>query len=208
MSKRVFRYFFSFLETQEKWLNKMACNGFRLIRTTKLSYEFETCERAEYEYCVEFIADKSYKEAVKYREFLEEMGYRTFTKNLHINYSIGKMKWRPWAKGAGQIATNPGAFNKELLILEKKRDGKPFELHTDYNDLIQYYTPIRNSYLTVVALMIFILLGSCMFDLLNNEITSAEKIMLAAICVLSLIPTIKYSKIIQNYKEMLKTNEH
>lgn len=30
MSKTVFRYFFDFLDGQEKWLNKMAARGYRL----------------------------------------------------------------------------------------------------------------------------------------------------------------------------------
>ena len=43
MSKKKYRYFFSFLEGQERWLNKMAGEGYRLVRTAKLMYEFEPC---------------------------------------------------------------------------------------------------------------------------------------------------------------------
>ena len=40
-------------------------------------------------------------------------------KNINLNHSIGKVRWRPFAGKYGQIATSPGNFNKELLIVEK-----------------------------------------------------------------------------------------
>ncbi|WP_018750576.1 hypothetical protein [Paenibacillus sanguinis] len=39
-----------------------------------------------------------------------------------FDFMDGKLRWRPYGKGWGQIATSPGTFNKELLILEKKRE--------------------------------------------------------------------------------------
>lgn len=127
---RVFRYFGGFLEAQEKWLNKMAEKGYRLVRTTSLMYEFDLCAPSQYEYQIEFMAGKDQSHVQDYRRFLEEMGYRTFTKNINLNFSIGKARWRPWAKGAAQIATNPGNYNQELLIVERERDGKLTSLHT------------------------------------------------------------------------------
>jgi len=120
MRKTVFRYFFDFLDGQEKWLNQMAAQGYRLIKCGKAWYTFETCQPGEYQYAVDFVADKGYKDSRDYRAFLESMGYRTFYKNINLNFSIGKVKWRPWAKASGQITTSPGTFNKELLIIEKK----------------------------------------------------------------------------------------
>jgi hypothetical protein len=76
------------------------------------------------------MAGKDQSHVQDYRRFLEEMGYRTFTKNINLNFSIGKARWRPWAKGAAQIATNPGNYNQELLIVERERDGKLTSLHT------------------------------------------------------------------------------
>jgi hypothetical protein len=95
---RVFRYFGGFLEAQEKWLNKMAEKGYRLVRTTSLMYEFDLCAPSQYEYQIEFMAGKDQSHVQDYRRFLEEMGYRTFTKNINLNFSIGKARWRPWAK--------------------------------------------------------------------------------------------------------------
>lgn len=207
MTIKIFRYFFSFFETQEKWLNKMAAQGWRLVRTTKLFYEFESCKPSEYEYCVEFVGDKSYKEAKEYKSFLEEMGFRTFTKNININYSFGKIRWRPWARGGGQIATSPGGYNKEILLLEKKNDGKPFELHTDYNDLIRYYRPIRNAYLCGLLLPLFMVIGNYVFDLFMVSINLYEKILVAIVALVLTIPIYKYSALIKKYKSILKINE-
>ena len=63
-----------------------------------------------------------------------DMGYKVFFKNINLNYSVGKVRLRPWAEMGGCIATNATTFNRELLIVEKSNDGKPFELHTSYAD--------------------------------------------------------------------------
>jgi hypothetical protein len=124
VSKTVFRYFFDFLDAQEKWLNSMAESGYRLKKCGKITYTFDECKPNEYEYSIEFVGDQSHSKAMDYRKYLDGMGFRSFTKNINLNFSFGKVRWRPYAKGMGQIATSPGGFNKELLILEKKRDGK------------------------------------------------------------------------------------
>ena len=50
MAKKYYRFFGSFLIAQERWLNKMADKGYRLIRTEKLLYEFEECPPARTRY--------------------------------------------------------------------------------------------------------------------------------------------------------------
>lgn len=104
--KRQYRFFGGLLNAQEKWLNKMASKGYRLVRVGKLLYEFEECEPEQKQYCVEFIGQKSKGSAEEYKNFLEDMGYKVFYKNINLNYSIGKVRWRPWAEKGGQIATN------------------------------------------------------------------------------------------------------
>lgn len=163
MTKTVFRYFFDFVEGQEKWLNQMAEKGYRLKACGQVWYTFESCQPNEYEYAVEFAADKSYKRSKDYKDFLESMEYRTFYKGINLNFSYGKVKWRPWAKGMGQIAVSPGGFNKELLIAEKQKNGEPFELHTDLKDMLSGYYTLRKVYLwstaqaLALAVMIFLL---------------------------------------------------
>ena len=91
MSKKCYRFFGGLLQTQERWLNKMA--------------------------------------------------------------QLGKLKFRPWAEKGGRIATHQTTFNRELLIVEKENDGRPFELHTFWEDQTEYYRSIRNPWLTLFVML-------------------------------------------------------
>ena len=157
MSKKCYRYFGGLLQKQEEWLNKMAEQGHRLIRVEKMLCEFEECNPGRVEYRVEYIGSKSQNDSQEYVQFLEDMGYKVFFKNINLNYSIGKVRYRPWAEKGGRIATNNTTFNKELLIVEKEKDGKPFELHTSFEDKIQYYESLRKPY--VIYFLLFLLTG-------------------------------------------------
>lgn len=99
----------------------------------------------------------SFHKSKDYSEFLKSQGYNVFYKNLNLSWSIGKIRWRPYGVGAGQIATNPGSLNKELLIVEKRNDGESFELHSTVEDKISYYEPMRNSCFSIAA---FVCIGT------------------------------------------------
>jgi len=160
MSKTCCRFFGGLLKAQENWLNRMSEKGYRLIRTGKLLYEFERCKPNQVKYCVEYIGQKSKDSAEDYHDFLEDMGYRVFYKNLNLNVSIGKLRWRPWAEKGGRISTNATTFNRELLIVEKENDGKPVDLHTSCEDKVSYYGNLRNQWLfLLLALAIFAVAG-------------------------------------------------
>lgn len=152
MSRTYIRFFGGFLTLQEWWLNKMARRGYRLVHTTKATYTFVPCRSGEYQYCVEFIGEKSRRSAQEYRAFLEEMGYKVFYKNINLNYSVGKVRWRPWAQSGGQLATHATTFDRELLIVEKKADGKPFALHTTYADRMAYIRRVQRPWLCFLVL--------------------------------------------------------
>lgn len=191
------KYFFfgSFLSAQEKWLNKMVSQGYRLVRTEKLMYEFEKCKPNEFQYHVEFIGEKSKAHAEEYKRFLEdEMGYRVMYKNINLNYSIGKVRYRPWAEKGGRIATNSTTFNRELLIVEKGNDEKPFELHTSYDDMISYYKTLQKPWLYM--LIIFGILGIIM--------RAAAGVIFAAA---SLVPVLIYNTLISKIKREATTKE-
>lgn len=157
MNKKCYRFYGGLIRSQEKWLNKMAEEGWRLVRTGKLLYEFEKCQPGQYQYRVDFVANKSQRNAQDYARFLEDCGYRVFFKNINLNYSVGKVMVRPWAEPGGRISTNATTFNRELLIVEKENDGKPFELHTTYEDKIAYCKQIRAPWLFMFVM--FALLG-------------------------------------------------
>lgn len=194
MNEKCYRFFGGLLATQEKWLNKMSEKGYRLIRTGKLLYEFEECKPNQVKYCVEFIGEKSKRNSADYKAFLEDMGYTVFYKNINLNYSVGRVRWRPWAEKGGRIATNATTFNRELLIVEKENDGKPFELHTSYEDKASYYSNLRNPWL--LLLLLFGLLG-----VINRSFVAV------IIALVSLIPVIVYQVQIMKLKREANTKE-
>ncbi len=140
MEKR-YRYFWTLLGLQARWLDKMSDGGLRLVRTEKLLYEFEPCDPGEYRYCVEFVAHLSRDRAEDYARFLEDCGYRVWFKNANLDWNVGKVEARPWAEPGGRLASNATTYNRELLIVEKKNDGKPFQLHSSNEDKARYYIP-------------------------------------------------------------------
>ena len=194
MSKKCYRFFGGLLTAQEHWLNKMSEKGYRLIRAEKILYEFEECKPDQVKYCVEFIGQKSKANASDYHEFLEGMGYKVFYKNINLNYSVGKVRLRPWAEKGGRIATNATTFNRELLIVEKDNDGKPFELHTSYADKEKYYRNLRNPWL-------FLLLLFALFAITKHSIV------LGIFSLVSAIPSILYQLQIINVRQKAKTWE-
>ena len=194
MSKKCYRFFGGLLNAQAKWLNKMSEKGYQLVRTGTLLYEFEKCKPDEVTYCVEFIGEKSKENATDYADFLEDMGYKVFFKNINLNYSVGKVRWRPWAERGGRIATNTTTFNREILIVEKTNDGKPFELHTSYDDKEKYYRNLRNPWL-------FLLLLFALFAITKHSIV------LGIFSLVSAIPSILYQLQIIDVRQKAKTWE-
>lgn len=158
MAKKYYRFFGGFLKSQENWLNKMATGGHRLVRTGISTYEFENCEPGQYQYALEFIGEKSKAEAEDYVQFLRDCGYRVFYKNINLDYSIGKATLRPWANKGGRLATNPGTYNRELLIVERENTGAPFELHTTDEDLRAYRRRLHKVWAWAAAMIALVLL--------------------------------------------------
>ena len=152
MEKR-YRYFWTLLAAQSHWLNKMADRGLRLSRTEKLLYEFQPCAPDQYRYCVEFVAHLTREKAEDYARFLEDCGYRTWFKNANLNWNVGKVVGRPWAEPGGRLASNATTYNRELLIVEKENDGKPFRFHTALEDQIRYRKAQRRPALFLLAVM-------------------------------------------------------
>ena len=121
--------------------------------------------------------------------FLEDMGYKVFFKKYQSKLiSVGKVRWRPWAERGGRIATNTTTFNREILIVEKANDGKPFELHTSYDDKEKYYRNLRNPWL-------FLLLLFALFAIIKHSIV------LGIFSLVSAIPSILYQLQIINVRQ-------
>ena len=201
--KRCYRFYGGFLDTQENWLNQMAQKGYRLIKTGKMTYDFIECQPSEYQYAIEFVAQQSFKSEREYGTFLEELGYKVFYKNANLNFSVGKFKWRPYGRRMGQISTNPGGYNKELFIVEKKNDGKPIELHTTNSDKVNYYKPLRNAWLTISV--IFFTSAICQY--INKGFISNGVIVFGALGLLCTIPMTRYQKKISSFLAHLDIEE-
>ena len=112
----------------------------------------------------------------------------------NMNYSVGKARWRPWAERGGRIATNATTFNRELLIVEKANDGKPFELHTSYDDKEKYYRNLRNPWL-------FLLLMFALFAV------TKQSIIFGIFALVSVIPGSIYQIQIMKIRKEAKTQE-
>ena len=157
---------------------------------------------------MDFVADKSYAKSKDYKAFLESMGYRTFYKNVNVGIFL-TAKWRPWGEGLGQIATAPGSYQKELIIVEKKKDGKPFELHTDLTDLLTLYRKIRTAYFWYAGGMFALSLMLWIYTVWMKSVYMALGAMLCgALGLLWLIPGLKTSKKVRKLKEEAKTHEY
>ena len=85
-------------------------------------------------------------------------------------------------------------YNRELLIVEKENDGKPFELHTSYEDRENYYSNLRNLWL--LLMLIF-----TMFAAVN------QTVILGIVVVISLIPVIIYQLQIMKNRHEAKMKE-
>lgn len=201
--KHCYRFFGPMLDTQEAWLNNMAAKGYRLVRTEKLLYEFEECTPGQFQYCVDFIGHKSRANAEDYRNFLQDLGYRVFYKNANLNWSVGKVRFRPWAESGGRIATNAATYNRELLIVEKSNDGKPFALRSTNVDRANYCKPIRNSWLTIAALLLFF----TGWTLLRPEYPGWNSAVFGVLGLLCLAVVIRYQIQIVRYTAASRTEE-
>jgi hypothetical protein len=194
MNKRCYRSYGGLIASQERWLNKMAASGYRLIRTTKAMYEFEQCRPGQYQYRVEFIGQKSKQSGEDYASFLEDCGYQVFFKNINLNYSIGKVRGRPWADKGGRLATNSTTYNRELLIVEKENDGQDFELHTTFEDKQKYCKNMRRPWLFLF--LVSIVLGITM-----------RHIVWGIFAVITLAGLIVYQAELSRLKENANTKE-
>lgn len=150
-----FRIFLNPIEGQEKWLNEKSAEGLRLSKVGRFFYEFEQCKNNQYQYAVDYIGNNSNAKRKEYESFLDEVGINYFEKPLNIGqFSFGKVKCRPYANKGGKLATSWGMINRELLILEKECNGKPFEIYSNAEDKIQALKERRKPHIYLFILII------------------------------------------------------
>lgn len=194
MNKVYHRFFAGAMKSQARWLNKMSERGYRLVNTGKTSYEFEECEPGKYEYCVEYVGDKSKENADSYKVFLEEIGYKVWYKNINLNYSTGKVAYNPFAEKGGRVISSETTLNRELFIIERTKDTKPFELHTSLEDKLKYYRRLRNGWIYIFGLFTVLFL-------LNRTFA------LGVIAAILFVPLIIFGIIIMKIRKEMKISE-
>lgn len=199
MRKVVFKYFFDAIDGQQKWLNEMADQGYRLRRVNNFSFHFEACEPQQYQYHVELVTEKSYPALIRRQELLMEQGLRSFSKNISLNFSAGKAKKGSWSNAASGNIGDPA--NYELLILETKKEDFGGTSITEDGDILRKYRDIRAVYIFLFLLaagyLTYRYSAASVLETANLIING----LLAITSVFSLFVVWKYSGLIGKVKE-------
>lgn len=112
---------------QEKWLNLMSAEGWRLVKVGMFTYTFEPCKPSYYTYKVEFVGDKTRGELEDYLQTLQQNQIIYYKKGINLGkLSYGSIRWRPYWRKGGVIATSPGTMNSEIIIIELEKGVKDF----------------------------------------------------------------------------------
>ncbi|MCF6466064.1 hypothetical protein C3E90_09275 [Clostridium sp. Cult2] len=217
MMKKIFRIFLNPMGSQEKWLNQMSEKGHRLVNVGRFFYTFENCEANEYQYSIDYVGNKNYKELKEYKQFIEEIGIKYYEKPINIGqFSWGKARLRPFANQGGRIATSKGMINRELLILEKKNNGKPFEIYSNIEDKIYRLKEIRKPLIVgEITILFFAIMGIFMensifeFTLwsIGNTNTSNNYMLLVLLGIVFICLSVKLIQINESIKNLKDKGE-
>lgn len=183
MNKKVFRLYSTLIGKQEVFLNKMADEGWRLVKTSWFSYEFEPCKPKEYEYRVIFVSEKFYYKDKDCRTFFEDLGYDVLIKSINLNLSKRKTK---------------SIYNNDIVILGKKRDGEQFYILNFNNSMVNYYSLVLSIYISLIVFVGLFLFTSFLSGFAN----SLFFIIVGLICLVLILLIIKYAKKIKYYKDL------
>lgn len=154
------KFFTDPLEEMKPWINEIARQGYRLVSVNNFIFKFEETEE-KYYYDTEFLGGNPSKENREYIEMLLASHYKTFIVPLNQGQvAFGKVRFKPFSKNTGKIATAFGNFGKEILIVESEEELKE-EIVTNYSDVAAHYEITRNSYaqgmLVVLITFLFVL---------------------------------------------------
>ncbi|WP_312833652.1 DUF2812 domain-containing protein [Sedimentibacter saalensis] len=208
-----FRIFLNPIEGQEKWLNEKAAEGLRLLKVGRFFYEFEQCKINQFQYAVDYIGNNSNAQRKEYESFLDEVGINYFEKPLNIGqFSFGKVKYRPYANKGGKLATSWGMINRELLILEKECNGKPFNIYSNAEDKIQALKERRKPHIYLFILILLMggyftfakryMLDAAYMNSQNSFSNSVVTLLLGVMGTITIARMVQLSLSIKSLKEM------
>ena len=129
------RYFGPMLRAQARWLNKMSARGWRLAGTGKLEYSFIPCEPGEYQYAVAYVGNMPRARGEEFASRLSLLGYKTWFKNVNLQWSYGKARWNPAGEPGARLVSERTTLDRELLIVERRAEPGEFRLCTVEEEL-------------------------------------------------------------------------
>lgn len=140
MKKTVYRFNFIWeFDKEERWLNEMAKEGWRLTKYFFCRYDFVRCEAGEYEYKIQLLDEVANSaKSADYLGFLADMGISVVS------------KWFRW------------------VYLEKKSDGSGFEIFSDRNSRVKHIKGVLSLIKTVGCLNGFVGVGNVIMALINT----------------------------------------
>lgn len=198
MIKKI-RFFLNPIEGQEKWLNEKVTEGLKLSKVGRIIYEFKKCEPNQFQYAVDYIGNKSNTQRKEYESFLDEVGVTYYERPLNIGqFSIGRVKYRPYANKGGKLATSSEMINREILILEKEHDGKPFEIYSNIGDKIQGLKDRRKLHL---YLLIFILIMGVFINFIGKPLINSSYFWIL-IGIMSILPVVRIVQLSLSIKSL------
>ena len=134
-------------------------------------------------------------------------------------FSAGKFQYRPYANPGGKWATSRGMINREILILERENDGKPFDIYSNVKDKITALRERRKPHLYLSSFVLLMelymnLIGRSLLDIsyLSNRNSSflsnaTLSILLGAIGIISIARMVQLSLSIKTLKEKRDIHE-
>ncbi|MBE6894469.1 MAG: DUF2812 domain-containing protein [Ruminococcaceae bacterium] len=146
MRKVVHKIFLAWqFEEEEKWLNKMALDGWVLADVGFCRYEFEPCEKGEYQYKLEYLENSTgSKESLNYINFIEETG---------AEYVGNYMRW--------------------VYFRKKTAGGEEFDIYSDTASKKKYFDRIV-AFLKIIAVLNLIVgIGNIIIALLNHTFANS-----------------------------------
>lgn len=180
----------------------------KLSGAGRFIYEFKKCKPNQYQYAVDYIGNKSNIQRKEYESFLDDIDINYYEMPLNIwQFSIGRVKFRSYANRGGKIATSSGMINRELLILERENNGKPFNIYSNVKDKIMSLKERRKPHIYLLIFMVLMelyndFIGKPFIDISyfsnrNSLDKNTLSIFLGIIAIISMVRIVRLSLLIK-----------
>ncbi|MDO5690082.1 MAG: DUF2812 domain-containing protein [Tissierellia bacterium] len=192
------KFFLDPFNNLEPWLNDMAKRGYRLESINNFIYDFEKTNES-FRYSTQFIGANTYADNKQYTQLLQECSARVF--HAPINQGsivLGKIKFRPYARGSGKLANSLSGYNKEILVVENAGD-KIQHLLTNAADISIEYRDIRNAYLQATVMMT-LLLGYKIYKMYMSNFEIRNTLLSVLVFIVWIILLVLLNKAQSNYQ--------